>query len=142
MCGVGQCSVCCVVIRFFFKQKTAYEMRFSDCSSYVFSSDLPRPQSPALRLHFPQVRRRDAPCALFGGGAVDDGAVQGVGAGIAADAAIAGGGGDADRDLDVALAGAGVHSARLTQGGDYLSGIGEAVGERSEEHPSELQSLM
>src|SRR3546814_5148591 len=50
----------------------------------------PRPQSPALRLHFPQVRRRDAPFALFGGGAVDDGAVQGVGAGIAADAAVAG----------------------------------------------------
>src|SRR3546814_12348389 len=51
------------------------------------------------------------------------------GAGIAADAAVAGGGGDADRDLDVALAGAGIHAARFTQGGDHLSGIGEAVGE-------------
>src|SRR3546814_8541556 len=33
------CSVCCV---FFFKQKTAYEMRISDWSSDVCSSDLMR----------------------------------------------------------------------------------------------------
>src|SRR3546814_1560281 len=32
------CVVCCV---FFFKQKTAYEMRISDWSSDVCSSDLP-----------------------------------------------------------------------------------------------------
>src|SRR3546814_2768224 len=41
----GQCSVCvvfgCYELRFFFfKQKTAYEMRISDWSSYVCSSDL------------------------------------------------------------------------------------------------------
>src|SRR3546814_9652786 len=39
----------CVVVFFFFKQKTAYEMRISDWSSDVCSSDLPalsiRPQS-------------------------------------------------------------------------------------------------
>src|SRR3546814_9040187 len=41
------CSGCCVLIRiclsfffFFCKQKTAYEMRISDWSSYVCSSDL------------------------------------------------------------------------------------------------------
>src|SRR3546814_9852006 len=32
--------VCCVVFVFFFKQKTAYEMRISDWSSDVCSSDL------------------------------------------------------------------------------------------------------
>src|SRR3546814_5931605 len=34
--------MCCVVLVFFFKQKTAYEMRISDWSSDVFSSDLRR----------------------------------------------------------------------------------------------------
>src|SRR3546814_5594255 len=33
---------------FFFKQKTAYEMRISDWSSDVCSSDLPRPRRRAL----------------------------------------------------------------------------------------------
>src|SRR3546814_18790840 len=37
------CDVCCVYF-FFFKQKTAYEMRISDWSSDVCSSDLPPPQ--------------------------------------------------------------------------------------------------
>src|SRR3546814_13410654 len=34
---------------FFFKQKTAYEMRISDWSSDVCSSDLPRPRHPHQR---------------------------------------------------------------------------------------------
>src|SRR3546814_1991404 len=34
------CSVCIVCVFFFFKQKTAYEMRISDWSSDVCSSDL------------------------------------------------------------------------------------------------------
>src|SRR3546814_4013004 len=33
------CSICCLLF-FFFKQKTAYEMRISDWSSDVCSSDL------------------------------------------------------------------------------------------------------
>src|SRR3546814_8991076 len=32
--------ICCVLVVFFFKQKTAYEMRISDWSSDVCSSDL------------------------------------------------------------------------------------------------------
>src|SRR3546814_10383395 len=36
--------ICCSF--FFFKQKTAYEMRISDWSSDVCSSDLPNPDSP------------------------------------------------------------------------------------------------
>src|SRR3546814_4571499 len=34
------CSLCCMVFVFFFKQKTAYDMRISDWSSDVCSSDL------------------------------------------------------------------------------------------------------
>src|SRR3546814_2359628 len=34
------CICCCVLCFFFFKQKTAYEMRISDWSSDVCSSDL------------------------------------------------------------------------------------------------------
>src|SRR3546814_6063152 len=36
------------VVIFFFKQKTAYEMRISDWSSDVCSSDLLKPTAPAL----------------------------------------------------------------------------------------------
>src|SRR3546814_7417675 len=38
--------VICVVVVFFFKQKTAYEMRISDWSSDVCSSDLEAPRRP------------------------------------------------------------------------------------------------
>src|SRR3546814_10215906 len=39
--GVSVCTVSCIyVLVFFFKQKTAYEMRISDWSSDVCSSDL------------------------------------------------------------------------------------------------------
>src|SRR3546814_12276461 len=46
MCAVYLCSLCCFYLSicsffFFFKQKTAYEMRISDWSSDVCSSDLP-----------------------------------------------------------------------------------------------------
>src|SRR3546814_4856986 len=41
--------MCCTVF-FFFKQKTAYEMRISDWSSDVCSSDLLGPGGPAARL--------------------------------------------------------------------------------------------
>src|SRR3546814_983253 len=37
---VTHCYVSCVCLFFFFKQKTAYEMRISDWSSDVCSSDL------------------------------------------------------------------------------------------------------
>src|SRR3546814_3141622 len=52
--------VCCLVYLcaqlthscffFFFKQKTAYEMRISDWSSDMCSSDLPQPDHPPARL--------------------------------------------------------------------------------------------
>src|SRR3546814_5121505 len=40
---------CCVFVFFFFKQKTAYEMRISDWSSDVCSSDLDRSERPRSR---------------------------------------------------------------------------------------------
>src|SRR3546814_2726308 len=46
------------VIVFFFKQKTAYEMRISDWSSDVCSSDLPQPGQRVIELAVEIVRRR------------------------------------------------------------------------------------
>src|SRR3546814_19118024 len=63
--------VICICLFFFFKQKTAYEMRISDWSSDVCSSDLPRrrcqhrrtvrvghraPSLAMLAVHFPGAR--------------------------------------------------------------------------------------
>src|SRR3546814_4912286 len=50
----------CIVVFFFFKQKTAYEMRISDWSSDVCSSDLPgelagRDDRPQVRLLLPGI---------------------------------------------------------------------------------------
>src|SRR3546814_8944832 len=52
-CGCG------LYLFFFFKQKTAYEMRISDWSSDVCSSDLARP-SPAARRRSPAPRQSAA----------------------------------------------------------------------------------
>src|SRR3546814_8672084 len=41
---VGSCLSCTLVVVVFFKQKTAYEMRISDWSSDVCSSDLVEPE--------------------------------------------------------------------------------------------------
>src|SRR3546814_10605797 len=46
------------LVFFFFKQKTAYEMRISDWSSDVCSSDLPAPAHPARLLPLRRRRRR------------------------------------------------------------------------------------
>src|SRR3546814_7699420 len=113
---------------FFFKQKTAYEMRISDWSSDVCSSDLlveRQPRQPAglrvlthfLEQHFAQVR------FVFAQGAGD---VPGIGA--AAEHV-----GDFIQDGD----GDGV-ADRIDDG--VLESVDEQV--RSEEHTSELQSLM
>src|SRR3546814_8742101 len=137
---------------FFFKQKTAYEMRISDWSSDVCSSDLRQFVQPRAEQHegrgtglvLGDVAQLD-PLAAGGGGrirlqrafepAVEDAgryALRPGGAGFEGDAdqvvqPLAGGGGDGhDR-----------HAAYLRK----------AVGQRlldarSEEHTSELQSLM
>src|SRR3546814_10279556 len=41
----------CIIFFFFFKQKTAYEMRISDWSSDVCSSDLPGPHRLRVSFH-------------------------------------------------------------------------------------------
>src|SRR3546814_9628435 len=50
---VSRClhMLCCTFLFFFFKQKTAYEMRISDWSSDVCSSDLPGHRAARLRRH-------------------------------------------------------------------------------------------
>src|SRR3546814_7967050 len=63
-------AVCSVDLIFFFKQKTAYEMRISDWSSDVFSSDLRQHQfaellaSRAPSLHVSGQRHRTL-CLIF-----------------------------------------------------------------------------
>src|SRR3546814_5630607 len=55
------CLLCCVLF-FLFKQKTAYEMRISDWSSDVCSSDLQVPDHPPARAGCVDRRRaRDRP---------------------------------------------------------------------------------
>src|SRR3546814_10258520 len=125
----------CICV-FFFKQKTAYEMRISDWSSDVCSSD--------LRLVGAAVRR--APQRGDAGG--DAG--EGIGVARAGDAHRRGRGvllvvGVQDED---AVHGARQHRADLV----FLAGhrehhVQEVLGiaqvvARSEEHTSELQSLM
>src|SRR3546814_17235346 len=69
------CQFCYSIFFFFFKQKTAYEMRISDWSSDVCSSDLPRPARPSrsaslIGVAAPAMRER----ARHGGDHVERGA--------------------------------------------------------------------
>src|SRR3546814_9588954 len=59
MCYLSLFVIGCVVIFFFFKQKTAYEMRISDWSSDVCSSDLTVPLviSQDLKVSLPRSDR-------------------------------------------------------------------------------------
>src|SRR3546814_4952201 len=93
---------------FFFKQKTAYEMRISDWSSDVCSSDL--------------VARGAARLALHGGGGL---ALALLGRLL----------------VVLALAGFGQHAGLLAGALEAAQGKLERL-VRSEEHTSELQSLM
>src|SRR3546814_1114279 len=58
------CSICCDVCFFFFKQKTAYEMRISDWSSDVCSSDLRR---IAEHLVMRRIRQAQTPLEIHQG---------------------------------------------------------------------------
>src|SRR3546814_2720828 len=105
-------------IFFFFKQKTAYEMRISDWSSDVCSSDLGGIEHRAEHVRrTPQVLQRQLHeqrlVALPGGGLLADAGV--VGAAVA---------------------------DRLVEDRRIGCQPGDAVLVRSEEHTSELQSLM
>src|SRR3546814_10206968 len=54
----GESAWCCSFVGFFFKQKTAYEVRISDWSSDVCSSDL---GGPSLRLSARPARHHPRP---------------------------------------------------------------------------------
>src|SRR3546814_8410071 len=73
LCDVASCGTCvsflwlyvvlCFVFFFFFKQKTAYEMRISDWSSDVCSSDLIKNKSAANSTIFLVCRPREIAAA-------------------------------------------------------------------------------
>src|SRR3546814_6583403 len=69
LCVCTRCSscFCFVLFLFFFKQKTAYELRISDWSSDVCSSDLPG--TGALARHRRDLVRQLGGEALLDGGA-------------------------------------------------------------------------
>src|SRR3546814_4706862 len=72
----------CIIVFVFFKQKTAYEMRISDWSSDVCSSDLRAFKAKAARLqeavetHDAKADRAFAAGAIFGAGHLRRGAVD------------------------------------------------------------------
>src|SRR3546814_8200170 len=119
---------------FFFKQKTAYEMRISDWSSDVCSSDLCDPVAwePPVAGGLSAARRGARPCRISGGAARPrrrlDRRLRAAGA--AARRCLA----HADR--------AGALDRRASRcAGAGRRGAARAC-RRSEEHTSELQSLM
>src|SRR3546814_3797180 len=145
----------CVFVLFFFKQKTAYEMRISDWSSDVCSSDLEPPpgrcdawssrlaSTPSSPSRTEPTRRGSFERACRSGG----GALQDVHAAGRAEADDVGQAHLCALDLTVAGLAAEV-VAHLPDvgdagGGDRVALALEATGHvRSEEHTAELQSLM
>src|SRR3546814_3608545 len=123
---------------FFFKQKTAYDMRISDWSSYVCSSDL------VLALDL--VEQCGGEAILLAVEPVLRRAVQRIDVArdvtrVLLDPAAAGAGRQQGGDHE----GGGEQARRDAQGGtlSHARGIATArMNARSEEHTSELQSLM
>src|SRR3546814_9184397 len=118
---------------FFFKQKTAYEMRISDWSSDVCSSDLVLQDAHALDL------ARDTPATAMARmqqldrdalHVLDDGRLAGIVTYRGLARLAAGVGNDGGAGKDEGLAGA------------LIRDVPTAPCDRSEEHTSELQSLM
>src|SRR3546814_8924918 len=119
--------VMCFSCLFFFKQKTAYEMRISDWSSDVCSSDLQHPDDDRGEQ---AGKRQTGDRAEF---LADDG-IDVIGMRLG------------QLHLHRALAGAGAEQSPRAEGIERtidLIGVAAASQEaRSEEHTSELQSLM
>src|SRR3546814_8484969 len=62
-----------IIVLFFFKQKTAYEMRISDWSSDVCSSDLSARRKAAVgAVRHPGANRRTDDLPVLRGGGADD----------------------------------------------------------------------
>src|SRR3546814_2377350 len=110
--------MCCIFVDvFFFKQKTAYEMRISDWSSDVCSSDLRDPQCLAIG---DRCRCDEVPDRFDRDSDREDRQHQRAG--------------ETREIADLAGAEGEARICRMP--------ACEAIGERSEEHTSELQSLM
>src|SRR3546814_2577094 len=120
-------SICMCVLFFFFKQKTAYELRISDWSSDVCSSDLGRPPRSRRARVRPRTTAPDRPAPWlasvpeFPPSAVQEG------------------------NQSSFLPGTGRWTVRRTVeggGGKRNDAFDDGICIRSEEHTSELQSLM
>src|SRR3546814_3044978 len=116
---------CCFYCCFFFKQKTAYEMRISDWSSDVCSSDLAAPVDPRRQLSVEPHRRGGRPRLLRAARRLGEGE-QGLGP-------------QRPRLFGTLLR---RQSDPLDPAGARRQGCRGRVYLRSEEHTSELQSLM
>src|SRR3546814_3049503 len=126
---------------FVFKQKTAYEMRISDWSSDVCSSDLRRLQVAGLRLHIGLLDQRGR---AIGAIVLRDDPVQRFGRGLRLAGVRLVERGDQRLRLLAAIALIDMPpdqiAAKGDQRADHRNDDPQAV--RSEEHTSELQSLM
>src|SRR3546814_6993720 len=121
-----------VVMFFFFKQKTAYEMRISDWSSDVCSSDLPEAERRQVTVLFADLAGYTRLSSEIDAEEVH--ALLGRFFDLA-DGIISDYGGTVDKHIgDCAMA---VFGAPVAHGNDA-----ERAVRRSEEHTSELQSLM
>src|SRR3546814_2553405 len=117
---------------FFFKQKTAYDMRISDWSSDVCSSDLSGEPAPVLLLPGPGPDGRRAPPAEDGDAKTGAPAEAGATAEEGANSEIRREPGLADHENVASEPVPEVNEFDFDRGGKG----------RSEEHTSELQSLM
>src|SRR3546814_8173330 len=116
----------CFLICFFFKQKTAYEMRMSDWSSDVCSSDLRENGHGRCTLGKPIYPHRSAGALRSADHAQQAGKAQ-----------------RDENDLRIELFRA-LEAADIDDGVRVIiiRGAGKCFSSRSEEHTSELQSLM
>src|SRR3546814_2608009 len=133
--------MCCVFVVFFFKQKTAYEMRISDWSSDVCSSDLglhlpleagEQDQAAGLGRHRPGAREQgiaDRGLSLAPGARWRDAAVGITGVGLVRGAAMV----------------ENAHAAHPGSGDDEIGRMPDSLDRKaisSDAHTSDLQSLM
>src|SRR3546814_2753476 len=118
---------------FLFKQKTSYEMRISDWSSDVCSSDLG--DGLVERAVVDEVVVLAPFVAVGGAEPLGAGEAVGLGIGHAGHAALGVGRDPRQLAVDVAL-------PRLAGIVEHLVVHGDRIAARSEEHTSELQSLM
>src|SRR3546814_8483953 len=131
-----------IVVFFFFKQKTAYEMRISDWSSDVCSSDLQGDADPAAPVDHADVEGVEHRDGKKGAADCHEGAAQHDRASAQAvhvDALRL----DRQRVLANHAQGKAERRAEEAVADRWNQGEGEVgEGARSEEHTSELQSLM